>query len=107
MAEALFQARQIDLARTWPLQRNRRHQRPPFWSTAVRRMIQVPRMFTARVMASSTRAAYIKASISIGDASGNLLARSAAKVLEGASTDQEMLLTLPTSIARAIVSPSA
>ena len=67
----------------------------------------VPTTFTTRVMARSTKAAYIKAPTSSLPASGKWLASSAASVFAGENIDQLMTLALPASMARAIVSPSA
>src|SRR5262249_37797650 len=64
-------------------------------------------MLTTRVMASRTNAAYIRTGISLGLASGKLLANSAAKVLAGENNDTVNRLAFPTSIASAIVSPKA
>lgn len=70
-------------------------------------MIIEPSTFTSRVMNISTSAAYISTSISFGPASGKFSASSAARVLAGANKDTEMVLALPTSMASAMVSPSA
>ena len=58
-------------------------------------------------MASSTSAAYISTSTSRLPASGKFSASSAASVLAGENSDRLIWLELPTSIASAIVSPSA
>src|SRR5262249_5731015 len=80
---------------------------PPVWASA-RLTIHSPRVLANRGLTSKTPAAAMRTARSICEAaSGNLLASRAARVLAGANTDTLSDGTLPTSMARAMVSPMA
>ena len=71
-------------------------------------MIKEPSMFTSRVIASKTSAAYIREETCRGpEMSEKLLASRAAKVFTGLNSDQLTIEPPPASIAKAIVSPKA
>src|SRR5262249_34388984 len=102
-AEGFLQARQIDLGKRG----GGAHLTLPARPADARSAISDPMPLTSMVMAKSARAAYMRAPTSTCDASGKRFANMAASVSPGANTDHSMLGALPTSIARAMVSPSA
>src|SRR5262249_55048132 len=77
------------------------------WTIAGGWMTSAPRMFTTSVIARRISAAYISTPTCRAPASGKLFARSAASVFAGEKSDTLIWFALPTSIASAIVSPSA
>src|SRR5262249_6176829 len=109
--ERFLQLRQIHRHRVALFGRDDAHFAAPWgWMVAVRRMAG-PARFTSSVIPSSTGAAsrHMPRCMSEGrdDVSENLLATNAASVFAGEKTDHVSELVLPTSMARAIVSPSA
>ncbi len=80
---------------------------PPSDADDARSSMIEPMMFTKSVIARSTIAAYMSTATSFLAASGKLFARRAARVFAGEKSERLMRLALPTSMARAMVSPRA